>query len=293
MRGSSLALVAVLGAGCTNPEVLYVGSAVPATWQEHWFEHTQLLDLVASDDAVAIYFDKDVDRAQMAWVFPFLSRTWKYTLGVYGQMGPGRLYAIFHTGRYPGCHAANHFSASHDNRIVFDCGFPASYTVEQIGFQATHMVANLVEATSNGKNGSPAMKLWGDSKWAEFYQYDLYGALGDQAEVDLLHRLWTADDWMDSFPVPGTHWFRDFFYPLWRDRGGAPLMARFFAALAQHFPSAGSTYTRDMNWGEFVHFMSGAARQDLKPAAATAFGWPSEWEEQYQDARLTFSQISY
>ncbi len=44
-----------------------------------------------------------------------------------------------------------------------------------------------------------------------------------------------------------------------------------------------------MNWGEYVHFMSGAAGRDLKPLATKAFGWPGEWEEkQHQKARTEF-----
>ena len=57
-------------------------------------------------------------------------------------------------------------------------------------------------------------------------------------------------------------------------------MARFFRLLAQHFPrDADGTYTRRMNWGEYIHFTSGAAAADLRSQAARAFGWPREWTE--------------
>jgi hypothetical protein len=248
---------------------------------------------VATDDAVAVYFDADVDRQELDWIVPFMSRAWTYTLGVYGSMGPGRLYVIFHAGRYEGCHEDTHFSPLHDGRNVIDCGFKATDTVEFKKFQSSHLLANVVEAAAAGKSGSPAFPLWGNSKWAEFYQYDLYRALGDQAEVDHLYGLWTADGWSDPFPVAGTHWFRDWFYPLWRDRGGAVLMAQFFSTLAQSFPSTGDTYARALTWGEFILFMSRAARQDLKPLATTAFGWPADWEAQYQAARAAFPQLTY
>ena len=48
-----------------------------------------------------------------------------------------------------------------------------------------------------------------------------------------------------------------------------------------------------MNWGEFVHIMSGAAGQDLKLLATKAFGWPGEWEAQYEKARKDFPAIRY
>jgi hypothetical protein len=50
---------------------------------------------------------------------------------------------------------------------------------------------------------------------------------------------------------------------------------------------------RDMNWGEYVHFTSGAAGADLKQLATDAFGWPAEREQEWQQARQDFSQITY
>ena len=48
-----------------------------------------------------------------------------------------------------------------------------------------------------------------------------------------------------------------------------------------------------MNWGEFIHFMSGAAHKDLRPLARKAFGWPAEWNELYKKAREDFPEIKY
>jgi hypothetical protein len=290
-------LALALVAGCGQPDVLYVGAAasdpLPATWTEHWFEHDQTLGLAASDDTVALYFDADMDPASATWALPFFSQSWKYTTRTYGSMGPGRLYLIFHKGRYLGCHIANHFSPSHDNRNVIDCGFSSWDDLSWLRFQISHMAANLVEDTSAGRSGSPALGLWGDSKWAEFYQYDLYRGVGMQAESDAHYAVWVSDGWTDTFPVMGTHWFRDWFFPLWRDDGGPAVMTRFFALLAQHFPHMGTSYARDMNWGEFVHFMSAAAHRDLQPQAAAAFGWPAEWQAQLTAAHASFPQLSY
>jgi hypothetical protein len=291
-----VALMACAGAACASPTlVVGVGpdaTAVPTTWQEHWFEHDQLLSLVASDDTVAIYFDKDVDRAQAAWVAPYASQLWKYALGAYGSMGPGRLYVVFHFNRYLGCHFANHYDPSHDDRNVIDCGF-SSYDEVEWRRDIDHMSALVVEATNNGRDGSPARTLWGDSKWAEFYRYDMYRGTDQLAVAEAAYALWTADGWTDSFPVEGTHWFRDWFYPLWRDHGGAAVMSRFFSLLARDFPATGAAYARDMNWGEYVHFMSGAAGTDLEPLATSAFGWPAEWDAELRMARADFPGITY
>jgi hypothetical protein len=297
MRRCLVPIVALLALGCSEP-VVYVGQGVdplatPQTWQEHWYEHDQLLDLVATDDAVALYYDKDVDRAQATAFLPYVSKLWHYTVATYGSMGPGRLYAIFHKDRYLGCHPAGHFDASHDYRNVIDCGLT---TYDDPGiFQAIlpHVAAVLVEHVAHGRNGAPADPLWRQGKWAELYRYDLYLGTDMKGLADAYYILWTSDGATDPFPVANTHWFRDWSYPLWRDHGGAAVMNKFFALLSRDFPSSAFTYTRDLNWGEFVHFMSGAAAADLKPLATAAFGWPAEWETQLQQARKDFPRITY
>jgi hypothetical protein len=151
-----------------------------------------------------------------------------------------------------------------------------------------HLAANIVESAAHDRSGSPAFALWHDSKWAEFYQYDADVALGRKSLADFHKTTWTADGWIDDFPRAGTHWFRDWFFPLWRDEGGARVMARFFELLAARFPKCGEGYARDLNWGEYVHFTSAAAGHDLRPLATTAFGWPAEWDAQYVQARQDF-----
>jgi hypothetical protein len=48
-----------------------------------------------------------------------------------------------------------------------------------------------------------------------------------------------------------------------------------------------------MNWGEYVHFTSGAAAADLSGQAARAFGWPRERAGQLERAREQFPDITY
>ena len=98
----------------------------------------------------------------------------------------------------------------------------------------------------------------------------------------------------DTFPRANTHWFRDWFYPLWRDHGHAQAMVNFFKLLAKYFPTDSSgAFSRDMNWGEFVHFMSGAAHADLLSQARTAFGPNFPKDAELAQAKQTFSQITY
>jgi hypothetical protein len=265
----------------------------PATWQEHWFEHDRNVQLVAHNDWVALYFDEDVDRDETTWLLPFLTKVWRYTVQHYGTFTDGerdgRLYAIYHQGRYSGGHPSTYFDASHDHRNVSDVGpgpFPdGTYAI------STHEVAHVVEGASRGVHGSPAFRLWGDSKWAEFYQYDLYVALGETAEAERVLREFT--DKSDDFPRAGTHWFRDWFYPLWRDHGHVAVMANYFRLLSEHYKKRGDSYDGDMNWGEYIHFMSGAAGADLKAQATTAFGWPNEREAEFVAAQAEYPGVTY
>jgi hypothetical protein len=42
----------------------------------------------------------------------------------------------------------------------------------------------------------------------------------------------------------------------------------------------------------FVHF-GAAAGVNLKPLATAAFGWPTEWEQQFVQARQDFPGVTY
>jgi hypothetical protein len=68
----------------------------------------------------------------------------------------------------------------------------------------------------------------------------------------------------------------------------------FFRELARHFPrDPAGTYTRRMNWGEYIHFTSGAAAADLSGQAARAFGRSRERAAQLERAREQFPAITY
>ena len=41
----------------------------PYTWQEHWFDHRQLIKRVYFNNNVAVYFDDDVSREKTSWLF--------------------------------------------------------------------------------------------------------------------------------------------------------------------------------------------------------------------------------
>ena len=264
--------------------------APPATWQEHWFEHVQNVQLVRYNDLVAIYFDADVNRAAADWMMPYLTNMWTYVSNTYGNVNQTRLFSIHHEGRYFGGHPSYWYDASHDFRNVSDVG-GSNWITPQYEV-VTHETAHIVESVAHGRRGSPAFPLWGDSKWAEYYIYDIYVALGMNSEAQAVFNRWSNQS--DNFPRAGTFWFRDWFYPNWRDYGRGAFMARFFQLMGQYFPTnTNGHFSRNMNMGEFVHFSSGAAGVNLKARATTAFGWPAQYETEFNAARAQFPQITY
>jgi hypothetical protein len=290
-----------------NNTKLQVLAPPPTTWQEHWFEHVQLLNRVFYDTSVAVYYDTDVNSG-VTWPFSYLAQVWNYTKSTYGTFGnDSRLFVILHSGKYSGGHPSTYMVGDHDYRNVIDVG--SSDPNAWIGGAGndiditTHEVGHIVEGASKGVHNSPAFGIWHDSKWMEIYQYDVYLALGRSSDVTRWYNMKITAT--DPYPRAGTYWFRDWFYPIYQNHGGAVALNRFFVLLAQHFPKQtfnnGITtypeYTRGMNFGEFVHFWSGAANADLKQLALNAFGSKDEqgndWTAQLKSAKTTFSGITY
>ena len=262
----------------------------PETWQEHWFEHEQIVSRVYYDNDLAVYFDDDVDRSY-TWMNEYLGDVWRYTKDTYGKFSEeGRLYAVFHAGKYSGGHPSTYFDESHDFRDVIDVGSSAADAWNcGCGNEldlTTHEVAHIVEGASMGVHESPAFGIWRDSKWAEIFNYDVYRGLGRTADAERWYDLMmnTTDD----FPREGTQWFKDWFFPIYDNYGETQVLVRFFTVLSENFPISGDRYAKDMNWGEFVHFWSGAADTDLKALATDAFGWSEEWEGQWLQARRQY-----
>lgn len=279
----------------------------PYSWQEHWFDHRQLIKRIHFNDNVAIYFDDDVDREKTGWLFGMVDSAWAYTKKEYGSFGKNdttnRLFAIFHTNKYGGGHPGTYLAARHDFRNVIDLGAGANAWINQTDWELSatiHEISHIVEGASNGVRESPAFDIWGDSKWAEIYVYDIYDYLGRTA---IKKRVF--DECMektDSYPRANTAWFRNWFYPIYEKYGRVKVLNRFFQLLAAHFPKRSGnngivTYSRRMNMGEFIHFWSGAAGVDLSFRAQMTFGYKdrngSDWHAQFEKAKTEFPGISY
>ncbi|KAA2240341.1 T9SS type A sorting domain-containing protein [Chitinophaga agrisoli] len=257
----------------------------PATWQEHWFEHNQIVSKVYEDNDLALYYDNGVSPA-VTWPKQYLSAVWRYTKKVYGNFNTDpHLFAILHTGRYGGGHPSTYFDDSHDFRNVIDAG-AGPWNGNQTDYDLlTHEVGHIVEGASKNMHNSPAFGIWGDSKWCEIFIYDVYKGLGQEGLATGCYNAFMGTT--DNFPRANTAWFKNWFYPIYSQYGGADVLNRYFVQLALYFKRNGTDYP-PMNMGEFVHFWSGAAGVNLKAQATIAFGWTSEFEAQFLKAQQDF-----
>lgn len=284
MKRKVLYALLLMGCSAFNP---VDAQTPPATWQEHWFEHNQLLTRKFYDNDVAVYYDNDVSTS-VTWPYQYMGDVWRYTKKTYGWFGADpHLFVVMHTNKYSGGHPSGYFDASHDNRDVADVG-PGPWTSASGGDHdlLTHEVGHIVEGDSKNAHNSPAFGIWGDSKWAEIYIYDVYQGLGMTSDAARVYTTFTNTT--DNFPATGTHWFRDWFYPIYSQYGGSKVLNRYFVLLSSYFPKSGSDYARSLNMGEFIHFWSAAAGVSLKSQATTAFGWNSTYESQFNQAQLDF-----
>lgn len=316
------ALLLLLGTSCkksqetgallsaNNKAVVNSGQVLtdpPETWQEHWFEHNQLLKRVFNDTSVVVYFDDDVSRT-ITWPNTYLAQVWNYTKQKYGSFGADpRLYVILHTGKYGGGHPSTYMDASHDYRNVIDCGSNSSTawlsgTGNDLDL-TTHEVGHIVEGASKNIHGSPSFNIWHDSKFMELYIYDVYKGLGRTDDAQRWYNLVLGNS--DTYPRANSHWFKDWWYPIYTQQGNAASINNYFVLLSMYFPkhtvSNGITnineYIGSLNFGQFVHFWSGATGIDLAPLALTAFGnldeQGNDWTVQLQQARTAFPGVTY
>ncbi len=214
---------------------------------------------------------------------------------------PKPLLAFFHQDRYHGGTVVNRFDDFAGFRNTIDVG-DNGWSVNNATLRdvITHEECHIVEGASQGVHESPAYgEIWGDSKWAEICQYDFYRRSGRTADATRVFGQYMNN--RDNLPRGATQaaWFRDWFHPLYVETGSdMKFMDRFFGLLNQHFPKRlenndrNLIYTRRMNAGEFVHFMSGAVGRDLSTMAQQAFN-TGFTRAQFDQARATFPGITY
>jgi len=271
-------------------------SAPDSIWKEHWFEHNKTLKFVGGNRDVAAFYDENMPP-EVQWPIAIMGKCWAYVKRNYGDFGQDpRLYVILHrsSGKdYAGGHPSPFFDKSHDYRNVIDCGLQQwdNPTGEQIGMPI-HEMGHIVTSASHASKGSPSDALWGDSKFMEIFNYDVLLNIGMEKEAQKVYIQMQTQ--YDDFPRSGTQWFKNWFFPIYDRHGQGKVLNKYFELLALNFPkNRNGRFMRDINFGEFVHFWSGAAGTDLKDTAEKAFGWSPEYELQLRQAQKDFPTLPY
>lgn len=280
-------------------------TSAPHQIHETWSGHGQIMTKVAEGFDTAIYYNDDIIRTGLRSHSEYLRKLWKHVKSTYGSFGPenSRLFAFFHakvpTSLYLFNSIQSYFDIQSECRNIIDFvgqdekAWSRSINGTEEMDMLTHEVSHIVEWSSYNVHGSPTYQLWGDSAWAEIFTFDAYYSMGYHQDKDRWYSMMMRSKY--DFPKENTYWFRDWLFPVYKCCGGSQLLTRYFEKLSKHFPRKenGWEYARHMNMGEHIHFMSGAAKVDLKPIAVRAFKWDSKFDRELQEAKKHFPAIWY
>jgi hypothetical protein len=233
--------------------------------------------------------DAAMTGVDTAWLSVFLDEAWQYPIKTYGALGNERLYVVLHQGKYLGGHASAAYETTHDGHNVIDAG-ANSWKAGDYDLVSA-LLSALVERTAvSGKRGAPAHAQWGDAGFAQIYEYDLLLGLGMSSQAS---DVWDEfEPIAQVYPAPDSYWFSDYTFPVYRDHGKTRDLVQFFGLLEKYYGAVGQVMP-PMNWGEYIHFASGAAGASVKDQATYAFGWNDTWEAQLQKAKTDYPAITY
>ncbi|KAI9103048.1 hypothetical protein DFS34DRAFT_607276 [Phlyctochytrium arcticum] len=285
---------------------------------------------VSCNADVAVYMTdamRALPRSTTKWIVPFYKKAWKFVKETYGGCmvpralpadigtscealgGPKPLLVQLGLGTTPvsdGWYAWRvRFDASSGGSRTnfrtwlgqaYDDWSNSNYAAKK---QAMNVICRQVEITSHGLHETPALLVWGSGKFADICTYDLFNRSGFASEASqAFTELMAAAS--NNYPsgTSNARWFRDWYYPLWVEKGySLAWHETYFGLLSQYFPTitensgANLVYSRRMDVGEYVHFMSAAVGRSLVSQASSAFntGWNSG---QFSTARSTFPALN-
>ncbi|WP_162558755.1 discoidin domain-containing protein [Robertkochia solimangrovi] len=258
--------------------------APPRGLTESWFEHTDSLNRQYYESNIAVYYDAEVDRS-IEWPFTFSENVWNSALDTYGSIGNDILYAIYHGESVTGLNYLTYFSSVVDGSLI---DLPVS-GVEMTEEEMTAIISQigyLIEFSSNGLEGSPASVIW-ETEFNKIFVFSIYEGLEMEAEAEIVKSSYAGTT------LNGVSWFSEWYLPLYETYGGKAMLANFFNILSQNYATDGDSYAKDMDFGEYIHFMSGATGADLQPMAEEVFGWTDADQAQLLQARVTYPNLAY
>lgn len=243
--------------------------------------------------------------------YEFYAQNWEYVFDTYGAtLSDPRLHVLlFPMDDGGGLASIMHYrDAPHHLNMVYIKANKSWFTNRsESGYiydVMAHELCHIVEGVGGGYNGSMFFPIWGDSKWAEIFQYDIFKGLG-VSRAESWHKAYTEGATPGGgaeYPNPErvNYWYRDFLYPTYEKYGKTVMLQRFWTLQQQYYRMKNGSFSGTStnpggrgNLGEFIHFWSGAAGTNLKSYAQKAFGWNDQYESWLQQARIDYPQITY
>ena len=289
------------GSNSATTSVTTPNSGPPALWTETFHgppTPNETVYHVANGTLVSLYRDAELAGTNLTWVLNYVQSLWTHVRTTYGGFADQRLYSVLHDHAGSGGTARTALDGDSSWRNFIDTVGDGYTTPSDISRDViAHEIGHVVEGGAHEVQSSPAFPIWGDSKWCEIFQYDLYMSVSGLS-ADAIR--WRDARMLDqvNFPVAGTFWFKNWFRPIYDGipggtTSGSAVLAKFLQLQAAHFHKYNGVYQRTMNWGEFVHFWSGAVGKDLSGQANTAFTPSASRNAQQAQAKIDFPGVTY
>lgn len=285
------ALVLLLPIACSDDSSPTEEIDQPGVPPKKWKPGEKELTRVFYDDDIVIYYDDLIDPS-VTWTFDFVGDVWRYVKEYYQCTPDLRLYAIF-SGESGASTAWYYYSDAFDfnNTIVVlsgDLAGEGDIIKDVILHEMFHVVETVAFGAHSGSAGYGVYPdgIWGDSHFAPIFLYDIYRVFGMTRFAERWKNEMAGIKW--NKPIPDTYWSRDWFLPIYEQYGEGAVLREFFKLVAEHFP-----HGRKLNFGEFIHFFSGAAGANLKELGQNAFGWNDTFESEWNAAHEEFPMLTY
>jgi len=258
-------------------------------WKEkYWGDLTgKKLPRVYFDDKIAVYWSEDIKSDTIPDAKrDFLIKAWTQVTKTYGKFGDeNRLYVVCHevkgkTGRYGGSYLHERYEHKNVISMIFPDGrwsSPGLSSTEAGDFLLA--MSNIVESSYAGIDGRPTERIWGKN-YEKIFAYDILMGMGDRKGAQYVDQRYSKE-------LP--EWYGKWFSKIWKQN----FLKEYFQLLVQYWPKENGKYTRELTYGDYLHFSSGAVGKDLTSQYKEAFGWDDETAEELKDSRAEFSKVRY
>lgn len=254
------------------------------------------------------YKKSDVDQLY----YDFYAANWDYVFECYGEeLSDSRLHVLLIPqeggGGLASIYDYRSASAEYSNMVYIKANKSWFKNRAESGYiydVMAHEICHIIEGVGGGYNGSMFYPIWGDSKWAEILQYDIFSALGSPRAQSWHNSYGVGENAAGgaSYPTEGrvSYWYRDFFYPTYEAYGKTDVLKKFWKLQKEHYRRKNGNFVSVStnpggrgNLGELIHFWSGACGVDVKKYAIKAFGWNDQYEMWLEKAKIDYPDVVY